>query len=148
MSCVFLDQKTEKKLQLQMKKIRENQRKKTKVRGRLLCWYQFVVLQLFGVNALWVVDGSINLTDAHTLGPKPVQVPHGVETHITKALWNVTASSSSPLSNITMTITLKSLNTISSKHFQWLYPVLLNNKVWFSSIEKGTVVPPCGQFRL
>lgn len=50
------------------------------------CWYQFVVLQLFGVDALWVVDGSINLTDAHTLGPKPVQVPHGVETHITKAL--------------------------------------------------------------
>ncbi len=57
-----------------------------KLRGRQLCWYQFVVLQLFGVDAFWVVDGSINLTDAHTLGPKPVQVPHGVETHITKAL--------------------------------------------------------------
>ncbi|KAG7234170.1 hypothetical protein INR49_005563 [Caranx melampygus] len=43
-------------------------------------------LELFGVDALWVVDGSIDLTNAHALGPKPVQVPHGVETHITKAL--------------------------------------------------------------
>lgn len=51
-----------------------------------MCKYQLVVLQLFGVDALWVVDGSINLSDAHTLGPEPVQVPHRVETHITKAL--------------------------------------------------------------
>lgn len=63
------------------KVIKEKRRK-----WRQLCWYQFVVFQLFGVNALWVVDGSINLTDTHTLGPKPVQIPHGVETHITKAL--------------------------------------------------------------
>ena len=60
--------------------------------GRRLFWYQFVVLQLFGVDALWVVDGSVDLTDAHALGPKPVQVPHGVETHITEALRKVTAS--------------------------------------------------------
>lgn len=48
--------------------------------------YQFIILKLFGVDALWVVDGSINFTNTHTLGPEPVQVPHGVETHITKAL--------------------------------------------------------------
>lgn len=51
------------------------------------CLYQFVILQLFRVDAVWVVNGSINFTDAHALGPKPVQVPHGVQTHITKALW-------------------------------------------------------------
>lgn len=48
--------------------------------------YQLVVLQLFGVDAVRVVDGSINLPHANTLGSKPVQVPHGVKTHITKAL--------------------------------------------------------------
>lgn len=53
---------------------------------RKRCRYQFVVLQLLRVDALRVVDGSINLTYAHTLGSKPVQVPHGVKTHITKAL--------------------------------------------------------------
>lgn len=51
-----------------------------------MCSHQFVVLQLFGVDALCVVNGSINLTDPDTLCPKPVQVPHGMETHITKAL--------------------------------------------------------------
>lgn len=51
------------------------------------CSYQFVILQLFRVDAVWVVNGPINFTDAHTLGPKPVQIPHGVETNITKALW-------------------------------------------------------------
>lgn len=52
----------------------------------MLCWYQFVVLQLFGVNAIWVVDGSIDLTNADAFGTKPVKVPHGVKAHITKAL--------------------------------------------------------------
>lgn len=47
---------------------------------------QFVVLQLLGVNALWVVYVAVILSDAHTLSTVPVEVPHGVETHITKAL--------------------------------------------------------------
>lgn len=48
--------------------------------------YQFVVLQLFGVDAVWVVDGSIDLADTDAFGTKPVKVPHGVKTHVTKAL--------------------------------------------------------------
>lgn len=47
---------------------------------------QFVVLQLLGVNALWVVYAAVILSDADTLSTVPVEVPHGVETHITKAL--------------------------------------------------------------
>lgn len=83
-----LSQFSEQTIRGQQNKINDK-RKETEVRGRQLCWYQFVVLQLFGVDALCVVDGSINLSDAHTLCSKPVQVPHGVETHITKALWKV-----------------------------------------------------------
>lgn len=52
-----------------------------------LFWYQFIVLQLFGVDPVWVVDGAIDLANTDTLGAKPVQVSHGVKTHITKALW-------------------------------------------------------------
>lgn len=54
--------------------------------GKLLFSHQLVVLQLFGVDAVRVVDGAINFPHANTLGSKPVQVPHGVKTHITKAL--------------------------------------------------------------
>lgn len=48
--------------------------------------YQLVVLQLFGVDALRVVDGAINFPHANTFGSKPVQVPHGVQTNVPKAL--------------------------------------------------------------
>ena len=48
--------------------------------------YQFVVLQLLGVDALGVVDGAVDLAHAHALGPEAVQVPHGVEAHVTEAL--------------------------------------------------------------
>lgn len=47
---------------------------------------QLVVLQLFGVDALRVVDGAINFSHTDTLGSEPVQVPHGVEAHVTEAL--------------------------------------------------------------
>lgn len=58
-----------------------------RIRGiQLLISYQLVVLQLFGVDTLRVVDGAINLPHAHTLGSKPVQVSHGVKTHVPKAL--------------------------------------------------------------
>lgn len=85
--------------------------------------YQFIVLQLLGVDAFWVVDGSIDLTNAHTLGPKPVQVPHGVKTHITEALRKVTATS--PRCN--MTFTFKSFINYESKHFNC--HSLLNHKL-------------------
>lgn len=48
--------------------------------------YQLVVLQLLGVDAVRVVDGAVDLADAHALGAVPVQVPHGVQTHVAKAL--------------------------------------------------------------
>lgn len=83
-------------------KIRKERLRSLEVSGRQLCWYQFVILQLFGVDALGVVDGSINFTDAHTLGPKPVQVPHGVKTHITKSLWR---------NNTKVIVSFNSLNT-------------------------------------
>lgn len=81
-----------------------------------LCWYQFVVLQLFGVDTLWVVDGSIYLTNAHTLGPKPVQVPHGVKTHITKALWK-TSQGYKHYRLTSWYILLKSIKNTNSKHY-------------------------------
>ena len=48
--------------------------------------HQFVVLQLFGVNAIRVPDASIQFSYTHTFGSKAVQVTHGVQAHVTKAL--------------------------------------------------------------
>ena len=48
--------------------------------------YQLVVFQLFWVNAIGVPDASVHLSYSYTLGPKTVQVAHGVKAHVTKAL--------------------------------------------------------------
>lgn len=51
---------------------------------------QFVVLQLFGVDATGVPDASVHFSDSDTLGTEAMQVPHGVETHVTKTLPDTT----------------------------------------------------------
>lgn len=51
--------------------------------------HQFVVLQLFGVDAVGVPDVSVHLSDAHALGTIAVQVTHRVQAHVTETLqWN------------------------------------------------------------
>lgn len=48
--------------------------------------HQFVLFQLLGVNAVRVPDASVPLRYSNTLRPVAVQVTHGVQAHITKAL--------------------------------------------------------------
>ena len=53
----------------------------------LLISYQFIVFQLLWVNAVLKVDNvAIFLHDTHQLGPIPMQVTAGVQTHIPKPL--------------------------------------------------------------
>lgn len=101
-----------------------------------LFWYQFVVLQLFRVDAVWVVDGSINLTNTHTLGTEPVQVPHGVKTHITKALQEV----KNYKFNSIQEISIKPLNNIKKKQNN-------NNniKTYFTEEELHVTIRWCHQ---
>lgn len=45
-----------------------------------------VILQQLGVNALWVVQGTVMLNDTDAGGTGAGQVAGGVQTHITEAL--------------------------------------------------------------
>lgn len=47
---------------------------------------QFVVLQLFGVDAVGVPDVSVHFSDSDALRPETVEVPHGVKPHVPETL--------------------------------------------------------------
>lgn len=48
--------------------------------------FDLVVLQFLGVDAFGVEDGAVDLLDADASGSGTVEVPHRVETHVTKTL--------------------------------------------------------------
>lgn len=51
-----------------------------------LCTHQFVVLQLFGVDAFGVPDASVQFSDSDAPRSKAVKVAHAVKPHVTEAL--------------------------------------------------------------
>lgn len=52
----------------------------------LMATDQFVVFQLFGVDAFGVPDASVHFSDADALCPVTMKVAHGVKTHVTETL--------------------------------------------------------------
>lgn len=65
-----------------------------------------VILQQLGVNALWVVQGTVVLNDTDAGGTSAGQVAGGVQTHITEALHDegLTAPAGSSSCGIKQTI--------------------------------------------